>query len=69
LKVPGNSTSNDHVVLLAKFESTMLTKLMPSTYGDTYRSIAIGFKNYTTVSAMISLFYGLVIASYLSHVL
>jgi hypothetical protein len=48
LEVPGNSTSNDHVVLLAKFESTMLTKLMPSTYGDTYRSIAIGFKNYTT---------------------
>jgi hypothetical protein len=47
----------------------MLTNLMPSTVGDTPRSIAIGFKNYTTVSAMISLIYGLVIASYLSQVL
>jgi hypothetical protein len=69
LKVPGNSTSNGHVVLLDKFESTMLTNLMPSTFGDTHRSIAIGFKNYTTVSAMISLFYGLAIASYLNQVL
>ncbi|CAM6038283.1 unnamed protein product [Sphagnum compactum] len=48
LEVPGNSTSNGHVVLLAKFESTMLTNLMPSTFGNSHRSIAIGFKNYTT---------------------
>jgi hypothetical protein len=61
--------SNVHVVLLAKFESTMLTNLMPPTFWDTHRSIAIGFKNYTTVSALISLFYGRVIASYLSQVL
>ncbi|CAK9209695.1 unnamed protein product [Sphagnum troendelagicum] len=46
-QVPGNSTSNDHVVLLAKFESTMLRKLMP-TFADTYLSITIGFKNHTT---------------------
>jgi hypothetical protein len=69
LKVPGNSTSNGDVVLLAKFKSTMLPNPMPSTFGDTHRSIAISFKNYTTVSAMISLFYGLAIASYISQVL